>query len=397
MPIFPRNVWVLFVCQALTTCSAPVMIMVSGLLGLHLAPSETLATLPQAFTVIGLASATIPAALLMRRIGRKRGTYVGLSLALAGALLGAGAATWGSFPLLVAAGFLLGTNLAFTQQYRFAVMESVPSRADHGPAISLLLMGGIVAAWLGPEVGAQGRDLMASPHGYAGSFLLLACLIAVAMGVFALFRNPRVAMVEAQLPARPLAVVLRAPVFIVAVGAGAISYAVMSFIMTATPISMHAMQGHSLEHTKFVIQSHIAAMYLPSLIGGWLLRRVGIARLLVVGALIYIAMLVLGLRGHAVLHYWWALVLLGVGWNFLFVGGTALLPSAYRTSERFKVQAANDFLIFGAQAVATLSAGGVLVLFGWEGLILFSLAPVGIVTGLVLWYWRHGAVPMARA
>lgn len=386
---FPRNVWVLFVCQALTSCSAPVMIMVSGLLGLEIAPSESLATLAQGFTVIGLASASIPAAMLMRRIGRKQGTYVGMGLAFIGALLGLGAALWSNFPMLLAAGFLLGSNLAFTQQFRFAVMESVADRERHGPAISILLLGGIVAAFLGPEIGARGKDLIASPHGYAGSFLLLAILLLLAMFSLSFFRNPQLAANLDDESPRRLKDIICSPIFIVSVGAGAISYAVMSFVMTATPISMHAMDGHSLVHTKHVIQSHIAAMYLPSLIGGWLLQRFGIPRLLVSGSLIYLVMMVLGLRGHDVLHYWWALVFLGVGWNFLFVGGTALLPASYRPCERFKVQATNDFMIFGSQAIASLSAGWVLQTLGWEGVIWTCLLPVVVVSLLAVAHWRR--------
>ena len=170
-------------------------------------------------------------------------------------------------------------------------------------------------------------------------------------------------------------------------GAGAIGYAMMSFIMTATPVSMHVMQGHALADTKWVIQSHIMAMYLPSLVSGWLIAKFGVGRLMVVGCVVYLLCIVVASMGIALPNYWIGLILLGIGWNFLFVSGTALLPHSYRHEERFRVQGFNEFIVFGTQALASLSSGWVLSGLGWQNL-LFLCVPIVLVQLLLLLNWK---------
>jgi MFS family permease len=186
---------------------------------------------------------------------------------------------------------------------------------------------------------------------------------------------------------RPLKVIMRSPVFWVAVLAAAIGYAVMSYIMTATPVSMHVMEGHSLGETKWVIQSHIFAMFLPSLFSGRLIDRFGASRLMIAGLFLYGICIVIALSGQQVLHYWGGLVLLGLGWNFLFVSGTVLLPQSYEPEERFKVQGFNDFFVFALQAVASLSSGAIIYKFGWDKLVLLAL-PFLLLQLLAMYIWH---------
>ena len=387
--MLPKNVWVLAIVQPLVMSSAPVMIFVGGLLGTHLAPDPKMATLPLAIMIVGTALFTIPAAMLMKLVGRKQGSLLGLFSAFIGALLAAYAAYVASFLWLLIGSLLMGVSLAFMQQFRFAALESLANPDDAGKAISVLMLGGIVAAFLGPEVALMAKDWVPSPHGFVGSFIGLAGLILLGMLVFTAFKNPQFKDDEIIGEARPLREIMRQPVFIVAVLAGVVGYGIMSFLMTATPVSMHEMNGHSLQDTKFVIQSHIAAMFLPSLFTAVLFKYLGLNRLLLLGSLLYGVVVIFGLMGQHVLHFWWALVILGVGWNFLFVGGTALLPSAYQPSERFKVQAANDFIVFAIQAIASLSAGWLVFAFGWNWLIIACIPVTVLMFAITLWYMRQ--------
>lgn len=363
----------------------PMTILVSGLLGARIAPSAKLATLPLAVTILGIACSTIPAALLNRRLGRKRSGFLGFACLAAGGASGWMAASSASFAWLLAGSALIGASVAFAQQFRFAALESLERPEDAGAALSILMSGGLVAAYVGPELGALGKDLLPSPHGFAGSFALLIVLAGLASVAFAFYREPPAAAEPEKGAGRPLKRLMASPLFLIALGAGAASYVVMSFVMTATPISMQELCGFSLEETKRVIQSHIFAMFLPSLAGGFLIRRVGLGGMVSIGALGFGAAIAFGLAGERFGHFWGALVALGLGWNFLFVGGTALLPRAYEPAERFKAQAANDFVVFGCQAAASLSAGWFLYSFGWEAM-LWTCAPVALAAlGAGLW------------
>ncbi|MBC2606742.1 MFS transporter [Pelagicoccus albus] len=351
--------------------AVPMMVLVSSLLAVEIAPWESLATLPIACIVMGTASGSIPAALLMRKLGRKRGGYLGFSFALLCCLAGYFAATRGSFVLLVLAGFSMGIASAFGQQFRFAALESVGDPAKYGPALSVFMGGGLVSAFLGPEIGVWGQNLVASGHNFAGSFLLQSGVVLLAAVLFSLFREPEMKEQKLVQATGSLGKIVASPAFLVAAFAATLSYVMMSFVMTATPLTMREVCGFSLSDTKQVIQGHIVAMYLPSLLSGWLMNRVGQGRLMLVGSVAYAGVLVIGLFGQELVHFWGALILLGIGWNFLFACGTALLPAAYEPHERFKAQAANDFTVFGFQAVASLSAGWFLFNFGWTTLLLF--------------------------
>lgn len=386
MRTLPRTLWVLMAMQAFSMTAPPLVILIGGLVGARIAPSPGLATLPLAVLVLGTALSTIPASLLMRSLGRKFGFLAGNLVAIVGCLLGLVAVLQEQFGLLLLASLCLGFNMAFVNQYRFAAMEAVPEPRQ-GQAVSLLLLGGIFAAIVGPEAGAGGEYLLGKP--YAGSFLLLALLqmVVTALIIFG-FHNSRPTTTQGVAKGRTWAGLLNQPLLWLALLAGAVSYSVMSLVMTAAPLSMHEMDHHSLAMTKTAIQGHILAMFVPSLMTGWLIRRFGAFRLLMAGLAIYAAMIVAGLSGREFLNYGSSLVLLGIGWNFLFVAGTTLLPQTYQGDERYRIQAMNDFLVFGTQAVASLGAGWLLFQFGWDRLLLTTLPALLMLGVLVVWVAR---------
>ncbi len=369
----PKNVWIIAATLSLAISGIPLLVLVSGLIGSRLAPMEELATLPLALNVVGLAIFAIPAAVLARKFGRKKAGFVGLCSAFTGMLLCAASTLLESFNFLLLGALFIGFSTAFFQQFRFAAIESLKDLEDTGPALSVIMLCSIVAGILGPEIGDMGRDLINSKTGYTASFLLMALIILLAMSVWTFFQNPHITEDSDSGPGRHLSDIVRQPLFLIALTASLIGYAVMSFLMTSTPISMHLIQGHSLDESKWVIQSHLIAMFAPSLFSGLLIKRFGPAPIMLVGSLLYLLVVAIASAGHHLLHYWWALVLLGIGWNFLFISGTSLLPQTYQHSERFKAQAVNDFSIFLAQALASLSAGWILYRLGWMNQVLICL------------------------
>jgi MFS family permease len=382
--------WTLIAMQALSMCAPPMVILIGGLIGTQLAPNPQLATLPLSVLVVATALSTFPTAMIMQRLGRKKGFLIGNLVSIMACAVAILAIYTENFILLLVATAGLGFNMAFVNQFRFAAMERVAPE-DQGQAVSWLLLGGIFAALVGPELGALGESLLGVP--YAGAFLLLAGVLSgVTLLLLFFFRDlPYQAPVK-QVTGRPWGSLFRQPVLWLALLAGAISYSVMTLVMTAAPLSMHDMDNHSLQVTKTAIQAHILAMFLPSLATSWLISRLGPERLLVMGLMIYALMIVVGLSGHGAGHYTTSLILLGIGWNFLFVSGTTLLPRAYRDSERFRVQAVNEFLVFGAQALATLGAGWLLFQFSWE-VLLFATAPaLAVLSITLLWHRKSKAI-----
>jgi MFS family permease len=381
-----RNIPILSISQALSLSPIPAITLVSGIVGMQLAPSPALATLASSLSVIGLAVATIPSAMVMKRIGRRL-TFIGAA-ALAGlaTLLIAFALVQESYFLFCLASFLVGTTSASVAQYRFAAVESV-SPNNAGKAISLVMIGGIFAGYLGPEVVKRTSHWLGTTP-YAGSFIILAGFYLLVIILMLFFREVSPTTDEATGIDRPLRQIARQPVFLIATAASAIGYGVMTMIMVATPVNMHLAHGFSLEDTAWVIQSHVIAMFLPSLFTGFLLNRLGLLRLMSFGLICLFACVGIGYNSQAVMHYWWALVLLGVGWNFLFVGGTTLLTRSYWPAERFKAQGANDFTVFGVQALSSLSAGLLLAVSGWETLNLVALLFL-IVMAIALFIFRR--------
>jgi predicted MFS family arabinose efflux permease len=385
-----RNIPILAVAQAIGISGVSGVGLVSGIISTDLAPSPALATLPNSLLVIGVALATIPATLLARRIGRRRGFLAAAAISGLASLLAALGLYQDSFPLFCLAIFVFGLTYSYVQQYRFAATESVPA-AYSSRAISYVLVGGIVAGFLGPEIATRTQD--AIPAGlYLGSFVSIAVLNLLAIPLFWFYKD--VARREEDLSgdSRPLRQIAAQPLFLVAVLAGATAYGIMTLIMTATPIQMKVHHGFSLATTAFVLQSHIIAMYLPSLFSGVLIARLGLLRVMLVGVFLLFLTTVAALSGSELANYWSALVLLGVGWNFLFVGGTVLLTRTYFPAERFKAQAANDFSIFGIQAIASVSAGTLLYLSTWSTLLLASL-PILLLVLLAILLARQRISP----
>ncbi len=366
-----RNIPILSIGQTIGSSGLSLMALVGGIVGVQLAPTPTLATLPVTVQVFGLALSTIPASLLMRRIGRRTGFVVSAVGAVFAALLAAYAVSQGNFLMFCCATFFTGMNGAFMQQYRFAATESVePSFA--GRAVSLVLVGGILAGFIGPEVAKRSKDWFAVE--YVGAFVALAILYGILALLLLFLKDIKTQeQVVVKADERSLAEIVRQPTYLVALLAGVVGYGVMTFTMTATPIHLHTMHHYSIDATAQVIQSHVIAMFLPSLFTGFLVDRIGVLRMMLLGIVAMAGSVFLGIIGNELVYYWAELVLLGIGWNFLFVGGTVLLPKSYRPSERFKAQATNDFTIFGVQAMASLSSAVVVFSSGWVFLNLISI------------------------
>jgi MFS family permease len=376
-----RTVAVLGVALAFSASTGPLVILAGGIIGQQLAPSPLVATLPITALVLGVAVASVPAALLMSRIGRRGGFMIGAAIGSVGALLAAAATSAASFPAFAAATFVMGAAGAFAQQYRFAAAESVD--VEHtGRAISLVMLGGIAAGVIGPEIGRLGRHWLAAE--FSGAFVIAAIVQAGVVVLLTAMRRSRTAAAAAGAGAQVrIATLLRRPGLAIAIVAAASAYATMSFLMTATPISMHVVDGHSLDVTAIVIQSHVIAMYAPSLVTGWLVDRLGVNRMMIAGSATLLGCTAVSSSSHAAGAYWVGLVLLGIGWNLLFVGATVLLTRSYVPAERFRAQAVNDLAVFGSQATASLASGAVLYEFGWLTMNV-AAAVVLIVTVLLV-------------
>lgn len=385
----PKNIWILFLVQPLVMAASPVIVFIGGILSTEIAQDASLATLPVTVMILGVASAAIPAALLAKKIGRKFATYIGFSLGLIGCILAILATQQADFKLFTLASLFFGMSTAFIQQLRFAAIESAKDDSEIPTVLSILMLSGIFSAFLGPEIAVVAKDWINSPHGYTGSFVFIGGLNLVAMGILFLFNNPQSVPLTQQGEVRPMSQIVKQPIFIISILTAAIGFALMSYLMTATPLSMHHMHGHSLMDTKWVIQSHIAAMFIPSFFTGWLVKKIGLQKILLLGTIIYSLVTLIAFSGEQVVHYWWALLLLGIGWNFLFLTGTSLLPQSYAPCERHKVQALNDFIIFGFQAIASLLAGWMLFKAGWHGVVISSIPFIVILYAVTWFYYRE--------
>jgi MFS family permease len=376
-----RNALVLAMGQALAGGNNTVIVATASILGSMLAPDKSLATLPISMMVVGIWAGTLPVGFLAKRYGR-RTAYVSASVcgAIAG-LIGYAAVLRGSFPLLLLATFCGGLYAASHMSYRFGAADT--ASAEFKPkAIAWVMAGGLFAAILGPQLVIFTKDLM-PPYLFAASYLgqsLFAVLAGLVILLF--FRAPGLAHFGSAKAGRPLREIARQPRFIVAVVIGVASYALMNLMMTSAPLAMVDC-GHSVANATLGIQWHVLAMYAPSFFTGGLIMRFGIARVTAVGLVLLTLSAVVGLSGITVGHFWTALVLLGVGWNLSFVGATTMVTECYRSEERNKVQAFNDFLIFGSMAIGSFVSGSMLAHFGWY-LVNVVMFPVVAVAGAML-------------
>jgi predicted MFS family arabinose efflux permease len=377
-----RNVWILTIAQGFAACGTFTLFSFGGIVGTGIAPLPELATLPVSLAIAGVAAASIPAALLMQRIGRRPAMVGSAWVAVVAALLCAWAIAHADFALLCVGGFLLGCNMSFVQQYRFAATEFVAPELA-GRAVATVMLGTLGAAIGAPLVGTLASDLGGWPE-FTGSFVVLSGLCAIAALVLTRLDDAPPPPAARQASARPLRAILQQPAYRIAVLSGLVSYAVMSFIMTATPISMHVHDGFSSGQTTAVISGHLLGMYLPSLATPLLVRLLGLRGMLLTGIAAMAACVgVSVLVGHAFVHYFAGLLLLGLGWNLMFVAATTLLTTTYSSEERFRAQGFNDFAIFGSQATASLLAGTAIEHLGWSALNLASV-PLLVIALLAL-------------
>ena len=372
-----RNVALLACCQALLLTNAVTLIAVSSLAGYAIAENKALATAPATTYVIGIAIAAFPASMWMRRVGRRNGFLTGVALALAGAAISTFAVASASFVLLCFGTMLLGMYNGFGQYYRFAAADAAPADFK-AKAISYVLAGGLVGGIVGPEISKHTRTLL-QPE-FLASYASLFIYALIAGAVISLLRIPETSLGASNEPARPLSEVIKQPVFIVAVSVAALGYAVMNFLMTATPLAM-GFCGHPYEATAGVIAAHVVGMFGPSFFTGSLIQRFGVLNVMLAGVAIMFGCIGIALSGQAVSDFWWALMLLGIGWNFMYIGGSTLLTEAYRPSEKAKVQGLNEIIIFTVQALSSFSSGVLVNTKGWETLNYVAL-PLVLCAGL---------------
>lgn len=386
-----RNVFVLATAGALGGAVPPISFAISAIAAYNfLGDKKSLATLPITAFVVGTACGTVPAALLMRKVGRRAGFVTGMLISFLGVVLSAAAMVVSGFVLLCVGSFFVGFAQAFLQQFRFAAADTA-SPAFRPRAISLVMAGGIVAAILGPQTVIYAADLIESAP-YAGAFLGAAVLTLLGAMALLFLDIPHVQAKSGVSTGRPIGEIARQPAFLVAVACAASSFAMMSFVMTAAPLAM-VMNDHHRDSAVLGIQWHVLAMFGPSFFTGALIARFGAERIIALGLTLLIGCSLVALSGTSVGHFWLALILLGIGWNFGFIGATALVTDCYRPSERAKVQALNDFLVFGTTATASLLAGILQQAAGWNALNWFALPLMALPIMAVLWLrLRPGAM-----
>ena len=366
-----KNLWLLILSQIFAFTAAPVTVFLSGIIGSQFSPIKSLATLPMALSIVGIAIFAFFAAKIMSIIGRRAGfilASVGSSLA---ALMASYSIIIESFLLFNLGCFLLGAGVAFSHQYRFAAVETV--NKDMAPkAISIILLAGIGSAFIGPNLANISKEII-SDHLYAGSYVVLA-ILTLSSTIFLLFYedNHRPSNFVKK-NTRSYFELIGQPRFLQALIASSFAYAVMSFLMTATPISMHVMEKISLAKTGLVIQLHIAAMFLPSLITGNLIKKFGHSKIMYSGVFLFSITILTSLFEQNFINYLIALIFLGFGWNFLFISGTSLLVLSYKEEEKFKAQGFNDLIVFSTMALGSLSAGIAVSLASWKILNLFCI------------------------
>ena len=368
-----RNLSLLISSQVFAFTAATVTVFISGIIGSQLSPIKTLSTLPPSIYVVGTAAATIFAAKIMSIIGRRLGFVFSSVVGSISCLIGAYAIMIESFFIFCIAKFILGATMAFTHQYRFAAAESV-EKEKAPKAISSLLLAGIVAAFLGISLSNYTKNFV-SDYLYVGSYLTLAILTLIPSFLLFFFRDTKeVSFVSSEEnKSRNYFEFLSDPKFLQAITSAAFAYAVMSFLMTATPISMHIVHHLSLEKTGIVLQFHVLAMFLPSLFTGNLIKKFGYSYMMYAGVLFYILTILMSFFEPSFLNYFISLIFLGIGWNFLFISGTSLLVTTYKPEEKFKAQGFNDLLVFSSMAIASLSAGVLISLASWKTVNLFCI------------------------
>jgi MFS family permease len=355
-----RNLVLLSISQALMITCTSLMLTTSALVGRNLAGNKALATLPFALLFLSQMLSTIPASLYMGKVGRRLGFLTGALFALTGAIVTTTAIFQGNFVLFCLGTALIGVFNGFGQYYRFAAAE-VCSTEYRSRAISYVLGGGVLAAFVGPNLANWSRQALSVE--FAGCFTSLIALYFLSFSMASLLRIQCPTKVTGEQGGRPLFDIARQRAYVVAVVSAMVGYGAMNFIMIATPLAMQH-HAHPFADTAFVIQWHVFGMFAPST--GHLIRRFGTANVMLVGTLLIGLCIAMNIAGTSVYHFWSALFFLGLGWNFLFLGATTLLTETYAAIEKSKAQALNDFMVFGTVSVTSFSSGAVQHALGWQ-------------------------------
>ena len=368
-----RNLWLLILSQIFGFTAANVTVFLSGIIGSEISPIKALATFPPSIYVVGIAISTVFAAKVMSVIGRRLGfvlASIGSSLA---SLLSAYAILNNNFIIFSLSCFFLGTGMAFIHQYRFAAAESV-EKQKAPKAVSMLLLAGIVSAFIGISLANSTKNLV-SDHVYVGSYLALACFTIMPAIILSFYKNTNVQSDEINLnkEVRSYKEFFLDPKFLQAMFSATFGYVVMAFLMTATPISMHFIHNISVDKVGIVIQFHVLGMFLPSLITGNLINKYGPSNIMYAGTFFYLLTIIMSFFEPNFVNYLISLILLGIGWNFLYISGTSLLVTTYQDHEKFKAQGFNDLVVFSATAIGSLSAGVLISITSWKVLNLMCI------------------------
>ena len=384
-----RNALVLAAAQALAGGNSAVIVATGGIAGAILAPDPMLATMPIGFMVVGMWVGTLPVGMLAKTFGRRFALQAGSAFGVISGLISCMAMLSGSFALLLLGTFCGGLYAAAHQSYRFAATDtaSVHFRAK---GVSWVLGGGVLAAVIGPQLVILTKDVWPA-YLFAGTYLAQSACALLAAAVLTALDIPRPAAVHGSAAERPLAEIIRKPRFVVAVVCGIASYAMMNLMMTSAPLAM-VMCHHTVGEAALGIQWHVLGMYAPSFFTGALIARFGLRAVMAVGLALIVAAACVGLSGIAVSNFWVSLILLGVGWNFSFISATTLVTECHASSERNKVQAFNDFLIFGAMAIASFSSGALLTRYGWSA-VTEMVFPVVMAAAVLLAWGTFGRRP----
>jgi len=368
------NIWRLAIAQALAGANSVVVYATGSIVGNMLAPTPMLATLPISIFVVGMAACTLPVGIVARRHGRRAAFLLGTGAGVLTGLLAWIAIILGAFWLFCLATFFGGAYAAVVLSFRFAAADGVePKRRAR--ALSLVMAGGVAAGVVGPQLVTWTMDLW-PPHMFAATFLAQAAVAVISAFVLLGVRLP-VPTAQEIAGGRPLQAIALQPRFVAAVICGAVSYMLMNFLMTAAPLAMH-MCGHSQESANLGLQWHVIAMYAPSFFAGGLIARFGAGCVAALGLALIGLSAAIGLSGIDVMHFWWSLSLLGVGWNFGFLGASALVLECHRPEEKTRVQSLNDFIVFGLMAIGSFSSGGLLSAYGWNTVLWVSFIPLAL-------------------
>ena len=377
----PYTVWGLALAQALLTTGNILLVAVSALIGKQLASHPALVTAPVASQFLGLILATLPAAFLMQKLGRKKVFVIGNVFGIIGALVAIQALLSASLLLFTLGIFLTGIAIGIAQQYRFAALDECRAES-HAKAISVVMSGGVLAAFIGPNLAIWSQNWF-SQNVYVGAFVGLAVLYVLALLlIVCLPLKSHTLTKQASAEVRTYRELWQQPLFVAAIASGAIGYGVMVFLMTATPLAMHH-HDYAFPDIAVVIQWHVLGMFVPSFFTGHLIKKHGLKPIILLGCALLIISALINLFGQSYVHFFTSLVLLGIGWNFTFIGATQLVSLTYRPQEKGKVQGMNDFLVFTTAAIASLFAGQTVETIGWMWVNLISL-PLIVVAMLLI-------------